>query len=113
MEPGGERRSIADGGGFPGQDEERGLKRVFGVGAVIQHAAADLEDKAAMTLHDGGERGFVTALGEASEQIGVGRLRGGLAGEDRSQVAKDGGHFIVRHEEGSGKGQWKSGQIIF
>ena len=61
MKPGGERRSFADGGGLLGQDEKGRLERVFGVGAAVKDAAADVKHEAAVTLDEGRECRLVAA----------------------------------------------------
>src|SRR5258707_14644456 len=52
-----------------GQDEERGLKRVLSLMAVMQNALANLPDHQPMAADDRAERGVVSFLGETPEEF--------------------------------------------
>jgi hypothetical protein len=73
VEPGRERFRLADRSRLRGEDEEGGLKRVFGVRRAGEDAPADIKDHRAVTGHDDRERQFFPRLGEAREQFVVGR----------------------------------------
>jgi hypothetical protein len=60
VEPAGQRPRFADGAGLPGQDQEAGLKSVFGILLVAEHAPADPQHQPPMPLDQGREGSHVT-----------------------------------------------------
>src|SRR5262249_24312941 len=54
-----------------GQDEERGLERVLGGGAIAQDPGAYAEDERTVPADQLGERRLVALAGVAVEQVGV------------------------------------------
>ena len=63
---------------LPGQDQERRLAGVVGVGRVAEDPAADAADHRPVPLDQGGEGGLVLVAGESPEQVAIGnRLAAG------------------------------------
>src|SRR5262245_60740208 len=55
VEPASDRSRRADRACLTGEDEERGLEGVLGVGVVAQYAAADIQDHRTMSAQEGME----------------------------------------------------------
>jgi hypothetical protein len=93
-QPAPHRRLLADRTGPLGQDEERRLKRVFGVGLVAEDVAADVKHHPAVAEHQRLERRFVPLRAEAAQQFQVRQLLIALAfaqAADQLQDAAPGG----------------------
>jgi hypothetical protein len=61
-----------EGTGLSGQDEKRGLKRVFGVLGMPEVAPADVKDEPAVAPHQFGKGFLILAVGVALEELSVG-----------------------------------------
>ncbi len=79
-EPACERVGVPDGGGAAAEDEEDGLKGIFGrVG--VEMLTAEAQDHWAVALDEGREGGFgdggISAVDEDAEELAIGQARGG------------------------------------
>jgi hypothetical protein len=72
VEPGGQRRPVADRRRPAEQDEERGLEGVVGVGGVAEHPPADAEHHRPVPADEHLERGPVAGGEEPAQQLRVG-----------------------------------------
>ncbi len=72
VQPGGQRRGVVQPGSLAGQQEERSLEGVLGVGGARQHAAADAQDHRPVAGDQRREGVLVAVADEAAEQLGIG-----------------------------------------
>jgi hypothetical protein len=80
-----------------GQDKERGLEGVLGVGVVAQKTAADVQDHPTVAADDQGEGRLVVAGGEALEQAAVRHVPKRFLRLKAAQEALDRGRCSSRH----------------
>ena len=66
VQPAANGRGLLDGCSPTSEHEERGLKGVLRVVAIIQHAATDAQHGGTMTRNQSGKRGFIARLEEAA-----------------------------------------------
>jgi hypothetical protein len=71
VQPRSERFPSSDGDGFPGEDQEGGLKGVFGVLFIAEDPSTDSKHQCAMPLKQSAEGLLVTALDESAEEIPI------------------------------------------
>ena len=90
MQPGGQPRADAGGGGFASQHDERGLEGVVGEVGIGHDAAADGQHQRPVPADQLGERPFVAGVGEPPEQVAV-----GLGGDQGRQSEQPGTHAAV------------------
>ena len=94
MEPGPERVAHPQAAGLPNQDQERGLKRIFGVSRLCQYAAADAEHHRPVPFDQNGKRqlGGLAAVGRKPlQKLAVAQVADGADVEQGLQHFNDGG----------------------
>ena len=96
VQPAGQGVPPADGRGPAGQDQEGGLHGVLDVLRAAQQRAAGRPDQPAVPARQGGEGRLVAVGHEPPQQLGVGPLRGRVAGE-AAEVTDDGMRLPPRH----------------
>ena len=93
---------LADGGGIPGEEEERRLEGVLRVVPVVEHPPADGQDHRPVAPDEGLEGGLVLPVGEGAEQAAVGLPPGGLPAHQAPDVPEnivlDVGHDTRPHK---------------
>jgi hypothetical protein len=68
IEPVAQQVKVADRAGFAGQDEEDGLKGIFGMVVVAQELAADAQDHGSVAAHQRGESCFTSGIAAGIER---------------------------------------------
>lgn len=74
VEPAPQRRRLADRAGLAGENEERGLEGVLGVGLVAEYTAADLQHHRPVPAQHGTESGLILVDMEPAEQLPIRQL---------------------------------------
>lgn len=87
------------GGLFASEDQESRLKGVFRVGPAGQGVPTDIEDESTVPTHQHSKRGFIAALNEAAQQVGIRLVLGVLRHEHAAQVPKKEIELNVRHDD--------------
>jgi hypothetical protein len=83
VEPTGQRLLLANGRGVLAQHQKRRLKRVLGIGMVVEHVPAHAQDELPVPGYQRAERRFIVTDDEALEELAVGQcaLRLGMGQE--------------------------------
>ncbi|HEX5270403.1 MAG TPA: hypothetical protein VFW33_07955 [Gemmataceae bacterium] len=97
VEPAGHGVGLADGGGFPGQEQEGGLEGVLGVVGVRQRAMADGEHHRAVPPDELGEGRLVTARDEVPDEPAVGHASRPRPHGQAAEVAHEVTHTVGGH----------------
>jgi hypothetical protein len=95
VQPAGDRVALGDGIRLAQQHQEGGLEGVISIGGVAQDAAADVPDHRPVPQQQRLECRLVAVVGEADQQVAVGRLAG--SARRTPQVSQDQGQGRMKH----------------
>jgi hypothetical protein len=97
VEPTARRVPLGNGTGFANEDEESGLKSIFGIVWVRENATADAQDHRAMSSQDGFKGGLILSDNEALQELSVGQGPGGPRASQLADVPQDSASLFAPH----------------
>ncbi len=74
---------------FADENQKRGLKSIFGIVQVEQHAPAQAPHQRTVSLQQGGEGGLIVAQSEALQKDAIAQVRRGERASKPPNVAED------------------------